>query len=69
MKVTNRFKGLDLIDIVPEELWTDVHDIIQKAVIKTIPKEKKCKMMEEALQMAEKRRKGKAKEKKKDTPI
>ena len=67
--MTNRFKGLDLIDIVPEELWTDVHDIIQKAVIKTIPKEKKCKMMEEALQMAEKRRKGKAKEKKKDTPI
>ena len=40
---TNRFKGLDLIDGVPEELWTAVHDIIQEAVIKTIPKKKKCK--------------------------
>ena len=67
--MTNRFKGLDLIEIVPEELWTDVHDIVQKAVIKTIHKEKKCKMIEEALQIAEKRRKRKAKEKKKDTLI
>ena len=41
--VTNRFKGLDLIDRVPEELWMEVHDIVQDAVIKTIPKEKKCK--------------------------
>ena len=41
--VTNRFKGLDLIDRVPDELWTEVHDIIQEAVIKTIPKKKKCK--------------------------
>ena len=43
VKVTNRFKGLDLIDRVPEELWTEVRDIVQEAVIKTIPKEKKCK--------------------------
>ena len=41
--VINRFKGLDLIDRVPEELWMEVHDIVQKAVIKTIPKKKKCK--------------------------
>ena len=41
--VTNRFKGLDLIDRVPEELWTEVRDIVQEAVIKTIPKKKKCK--------------------------
>ena len=39
--VTNRFKGLDLIDRVPEELWTEIHDIVQEAVIKTIPKKKK----------------------------
>ena len=43
VEVTNRFKGLDLIDRVPEELWTDVHDIVQKAVIKTISQKKKCK--------------------------
>ena len=43
MEVTYRFKGLDLIDRVPEELWTDVHDIVSEAGIKTIPKEKKCK--------------------------
>ena len=59
MKVTNRFKGLDLIDRVPEELWMEVHDIVQEAVIKTIPKKKKCKkakwLSEEALQIAEKR--------------
>ena len=42
MKVINRFKGLELIDRVPEELWTEVHDIVQEAVIKTIPKKKKC---------------------------
>ena len=60
VEVTNRFKGLDLIDGVPEELWTDVRDIVQEAVIKTIPKKKKCKkakwLSEEALQIAEKRR-------------
>ena len=60
MDVTNRFKGLDLIDRVPEELYIDVHDIVQEAVIKTIPKKKKCKkakwLSEEALQIAEKRR-------------
>ena len=43
VEVRNRFKGLDLIDRVPEELWTEVHDILQEAVIKTIPKKKKCK--------------------------
>ena len=55
--VTNRFKGLDLIYRVPEELWTEVHDIVQKALIKTIPKKKKCKKAkgsyEEDLQIAE----------------
>ena len=59
MEVTNRFKGLDLIDRVPEELWMQVHDIEQEAVTKTIPKKKKCKkakwLSEEALQIAEKR--------------
>ena len=43
VEVTNRFKGLDLIDRLPEELWMEVHDIVQVAVIKTIPKKKKCK--------------------------
>ena len=43
VEVTNRFKGLDLIDKVPEELWTEVHDIVQEAVIKTIPKKEKYK--------------------------
>ena len=60
MKVTNRFKGLDLIDRMPEELWTEVHDIVQEAVIKTIPKKNKCKkekcLSEDALQIAEKKR-------------
>ena len=73
VEVTNRFKGLDLIDRMPEELWTEVRDIVQEAVIKTIPKKKKCKMAkwlsEEALQIAEKRREGKDKENRKDTPI
>ena len=71
--MTNRFKGLDLIGKMPEELWTEVHDIVQEAVIKTIPKEKKCKkakwLSEEALQIAVNRRKVKAKEKRKDIPI
>ena len=43
VKVRNRFKGLDLINRVPEELWMEVHDIVQEAVIKTVPKKKKCK--------------------------
>ena len=59
VEVRNRFKGVDLIDRVPEELWTEVHDIVQEAVIKTIPKKKKYKkakwLSEEALQIAEKR--------------
>ena len=63
MEVTNRFKGLDLVDRVPEELWTEVPDIIQEVVIKTIPHKKKCKkvkcLSEEALQIAEKKAKGK----------
>ena len=65
MEVTNRFKGLDLIDRVPEELWMDIHDIIQEAVIKAIPKKKKCKkakwLSEEAFQIAEKRKEVKGK--------
>ena len=68
VEVTNRFKGLDLIDRVPEELWTEVRDIVQEAVIKTIPKKKKCQkakwLSEEALQIAEKRREAKGKEEK-----
>ena len=63
MEVTNRFKGLDMVDRVPDELWTEVCDIVQKAVIKTIPKGKKCKkekwLPEDALQIAEKRREAK----------
>ena len=58
MEVTNRFKGLDLIDRMPEELWTEVHNIVQEAVTKTISKIKKCKkakwLSEETLQIAEK---------------
>ena len=65
VEVTNRFKGLDLIDRVPEELWTEVCDIVQEAGIKTIPKKKKCKkakwLSEEALQIAEKRKDAKGK--------
>ena len=63
--MTNRFKGLDLIDRVSEELWTEARDMVQEAVIKTIPKKKKCKkakwLSEEALQIAEKRREVKGK--------
>ena len=58
MEVRNRFKGLDLIDRVPAELWMEVHDIVQETGIKIIPMEKKCKkakwLSEEALQIAEK---------------
>ena len=75
MEVTNRFKGLDLTERVTEKLWTEVRDIVQEAVIKTIPKKKKCKkakcLSEEALQIAEKRKEEtlKAKEKRKDITI
>ena len=65
VEVTNRFKGLDLIDRVPEELWTEVGDIVEEAVIKNISKKKKCKktkwLLEEALQIAEKTREAKGK--------
>ena len=65
VEVRNRFKGLDLIDRVPEELWTEVHDIIHEAGIKTMPKKNKCKkakcLSEEALQIAVKRREVKSK--------
>ena len=63
--MTNRFKGLDLINRLPEELWTEVRDTVQEAVIKTIPKKKKCKkgkwLSEEALQIAMKKRGAKSK--------
>ena len=65
VEVRNRFKGLDLINRVPDELWMEVHDIVQKTGIKTIPMEKKCKkakwLSEEALQIAMKRREVKSK--------
>ena len=65
MKVTNKFKGLDLIDRVPDELWNEVRDTVQETGIKTIPMEKKCKkakwLSEEALQIAVKRREVKSK--------
>ena len=65
VEVTNRFKGLDLIDRVPEELWTEVHNVVWEAVIKTIPKKKKRKkakwLSEEALQITVKRREAKGK--------
>ena len=65
VEVRNRFKGLDLIDRVPDELWTEVRDIVQETGIKTIPMEKKCKkakwLSEEALQIAVKRRDAKSK--------
>ena len=65
VEVRNRFKGLDLIDRVPDELWNEVHDIVQEAGIKTISVEKKCKkakwLSEEALQIAVKRREAKSK--------
>ena len=72
VEVRNRFKGLDLIDRVPDELWTEIYDIIQETGIKTIPKKKECKKLkrlsEDILQIAEKRREVKAKEKRKDIP-
>ena len=69
MEVTNRFKGLDLIDRVPKELWKEIHNIVQEDVFKTIPKKNKCKktkwLSEKALQIAEKRREAKSKGEKK----
>ena len=69
----NRFKALDLIDRVPEELWTEVRDTVQETVIKTIPKKKKCKkakwLSKEALQITVKRRESKGKGERKDMPI
>ena len=69
----NRFKGLDLIDREPDELWMGVGDIVQEIGIKTIPKKKKCKkakwLSEEAIHISEKEEKQKANEKRKDTPI
>ena len=73
MEVRNRFKGLDLIGRVPDDLWTEVHDIVPETGSKTLPKKKKCKkakwLSEEALKIAVKRREAKAKEKRKDIPI
>ena len=73
VEVRNRYKGLDLIDRVPDELWNEVRDIVQETGIKTIPMEKKGKKAKwrsgEALQIAVKRREAKAKEKRKDISI
>ena len=73
VEVRNRFKGLDLIDRVPDELWMEVHDIVQETGIKTIPMEKKCKKAKrlsgEALQIAVKRREAKSKGEKEDISI
>ena len=72
-KVRNRFKGLDLIDRVLDELWMEVRDIVQETGVKTIPKKKKCKkvkwLSEEALQIAVKRREVKSERERKDIPI
>ena len=73
MVVTNGFTGLDLIDRLPDELWIEVHDIVQETGIKTNPMEKKCKkakwLSEEALQIAVKEERQKAKDERKDIPI
>ena len=73
MEVRNTFKGLNLIDRVPDKLWIEVRDIVQEIGIKTIPMEEKCNkakwLPEEALQIAVKEEKRKAKEKRKDTSI
>ena len=66
VEVMNRFKGLDLVDRVPDELWTEAHNIVQEMVIKTLPKKKKCKKAkwwsDEAFQIAEERREVKSKQ-------
>ena len=73
VEVRNRFKGLDLIDRVPDKLWNGVHDVVQETGIKIIPMEKKCKKAKclsgEALQISVKRREVKTNEKRKDIPI
>ena len=73
VEVRNRFKGLDLIDRVPDELWNEVRNTVQETGIKTIPMEKKCKkakwLSEEGLQIVVKRREVKGKEKTKDISI
>ena len=73
VEVTNRFKGLDLIDRLPDELWMEVHDIVQETRIKTIPKKKKSKkakwLSEEALQITVKRRESKGKGEKEIYPF
>ena len=73
MEVRSRFKGLDLIDRVPDELWMEVCDIVQETGIKTVLEKKKCKkakwLSEEGLQITEKEETQKAKEKRKDVPI
>ena len=73
VEVTNRFKGLDLADRVPRKLRMEVHNTVQEAGIKTIPQKKKCKkakwLSDKALQILEKRRETKSKEKRKDTPF
>ena len=73
VEVRNKFKGLDLIDRVPDELWNEVRDIVQEIGLKTIPMEKKCKqakwLSEEALQIAVTRKEAKSKGKRKDIPI
>ena len=70
VEVTNRFRRLDVVARVPEELWTEVHNIVQEVVTKTISKRKKCKKAksEEALQAAGKRREAKSKEERKGIP-
>ena len=72
VEVTNRFKGLDLIDRMPQELWMEVRDIVQEAGIKTVPKKKKCKkpkwLFDEALQIAEERREARQRRKGKIYP-
>ena len=73
VEVRNRFKGLYLIDRVPDELWNEIHDIVQETGIKTIPMEKKCKkakwLSAEALQIAMKKERQKTKDKRKDISI
>ena len=72
-EVRNRFKGIDLLGRVPDELWTEIHDMLQETGRKTIPKKNKCKktnwLSEEALQIAVKRREVKSKGKRKDIPM
>ena len=72
MEVTSGFRGFDLVDRVPEELWIEVHNTVQETVTKTIPKKKKCKkakwLSEEASQIAKERREAKGKEKRKYWP-